>query len=306
LQTAVKNTLDETLDNFIAAKDLPSSYRELIRQWYLPMLTVIAERQTDKGAPLLVGINGCQGSGKSTLAELSVELLGELFQKKALTISIDDFYLTLDQRKQLASDTHPLLLTRGVPGTHDIGLANDIVSQLLNQHTPVAIPVFDKTLDDRLERAEWPVVNEPLDIIVIEGWCLGAKAQEAAEITRPVNELEEFEDRSLSWRRYVNDHLATSYREFFQRFDYWAMLKAPSFSSVYRWRLEQEEKLKRELAQKDALRHDARFMSPQQIRRFIQYYQRITENVLQTLPTTADCVFELDDNRQVVATFTNH
>ena len=300
MQTATRNTLTTTLDTFIANKNLPESYRTLIERWYLPMLETIAKEQKNSSAPFVLGINGCQGSGKSTLASVAVELLAELFDISAVAISIDDFYLTLADRKRLAADTHPLLLTRGVPGTHDLGLANETLDQLVSGHTPVAVPQFNKAIDDRAQRTQWPVLVKPVDVIILEGWCMGATPQAESELDEPINELEEFEDRSGSWRRYVNQQLATGYQSFFQRVDYWVMLKAPSFDNVYRWRLEQEEALIESLGKSKAGKADYRFMSPQQIRRFIQYYQRITQTLLETLPKTAHCVFELNENREVV------
>ena len=101
---------------------------ELLNTLYLPMASWLAARQ--QNSPLVVGINGAQGSGKSTLTKILSMLLSQGFDKNVVSISIDDLYLTRAERQQLAEDIHPLFLTRGVPGTHDVELGKSILMQL--------------------------------------------------------------------------------------------------------------------------------------------------------------------------------
>lgn len=299
MQTAVYHDLDEILCRYIADQGLPQSYVSIAVQWFLPVLDKLARIHDARNKTLIVGINGCQGSGKSTLASLAVNIFCELYKKSAVAISIDDFYLTINERKTLAEKQHPLFLTRGVPGTHDLVLANKTVSALKNGLSPVKIPRFDKAFDDRADESTWPVAKPPVDIIILEGWCMGSMAQPEKHLAQPINDLEEFEDRSGVWRNYVNQQLASVYADFFKQIDIWLMLKAPSFDCVYQWRLEQEEKLKQSLQDYAKGKADYRVMSPQQIKRFIQYYERVTEYTLQTLPQMAQVVYSMDDNRQI-------
>ncbi len=37
-----------------------------------------------------------------------------------MLLSIDDYYLSKIERLRISQKVHPLLITRGVPGTHDI------------------------------------------------------------------------------------------------------------------------------------------------------------------------------------------
>ena len=86
-------------------------------------------------------------------------------------MSLDDFYLTLKERKALSKQVTPLLETRGVPGTHDVNLMNRIIADVCaNRQTQV--PRFDKAIDDREQDLE--IVDAGVDILIVEGWCLGA------------------------------------------------------------------------------------------------------------------------------------
>lgn len=299
MQTAIHNELDGVFNEFLLQQKLPDSYRATATQWFVPILDKLASLHNSRNQPIVIGINGCQGSGKSTLAAFAVAYFKAIYGKTSVAISIDDFYLTVAQRKQLADKEHALLLTRGVPGTHDMPLATQTLDALLDRHCVARIPRFNKAIDDREPESQWQSMGSVVpDIVIIEGWCMGSVPQSEDELVKPVNELEEFEDRSGKWRRYVNQKLAKEYAQFFARMDYWLMLKAPSFDSVYRWRLEQEEKL-RDSLKRDFLGQDDQTMSPQQIRRFIQYYQRVTDHTLRTLPATANVVFHLDTNRAI-------
>lgn len=298
MQTASYNELDTVLSDFLSEQKLPESYRAIALRWFIPVLAKVAACHNPAQGPLVVGINGCQGSGKSTLAALAVAYFKAMHNKSAIAISIDDFYLTVAERKQLAQSTHSLLRTRGVPGSHDLTLASETIAALKSGQAQVKIPRFNKAIDDREPESEWDITQEPTDIIIMEGWCMGAEPQVQDELVLPVNELEEFEDRSGVWRAYVNEKLAGEYAQFFAQIDLWLMLKAPSFDCVYRWRLEQEEKLRASL--KPQFQKGDQIMSPQQIRRFIQYYQRVTENTLAHLPNKAQVVFEMDTQRAIV------
>ena len=209
--------------------------------------------------------------------------------RRVAVLSIDDFYLTRRERKQLAHSVHPLLQTRGVPGTHDLALALQTVDSLLSLSPgdTIQLPRFDKSCDDRAPQSQWPTIDGPVDMVILEGWCVGSRPQSANELTTPINALEENEDSDGRWRQFVNDSLK-NYQQLFERLHTMVMLKAPDFSCVYRWRLEQEQKLA-------ALRPDGSgVMSAEEIARFIQHYQRLTEANLITLPSHADVILELN------------
>jgi D-glycerate 3-kinase len=286
------------LYDFIEQHKLPAGYIDLARHWFIPVADEIAERQKYLTETIILGINGSQGSGKSTLADLLNYLFAEQYGMDVVVLSIDDFYYTRQHREELSKNIHPLLLTRGVPGTHDVDLALDVINGLIDGNSTMRLPRFDKSTDDRVPEQYWEVVSDQPDIIIFEGWCLGAEPQPDVELEQAINELESSEDKDSSWRRYVNRVLHDDYQELFSTVDIWIMLKAPSFDCVHKWRMEQEDKLRNRLEQQNA--DTGGTMDSKQIARFIQHYQRITEYLLKTLPPRVDYLFELDTDRNII------
>ncbi len=277
---------------------LGAAYLDTARHWFAPLAARLAAHQRGAQRTILVGLNGCQGSGKSTLVDYLVGELAHTHGLASVALSLDDFYRTREERGRLATTVHPLLATRGVPGTHDIELLQRTLDALQAAGDgDVAIPRFDKARDDRRPPADWDPVNLPVQLVLLEGWCLGARAQEAAALAAPINSLEQDEDADGRWRRYVNDALAGEYQVLHRRVDYWVMLRAPSFACVRDWRREQEDKLRATLAPgaTDKTMDDAA------LARFIQHYQRLTEHCLQSLPAQVDELLELDAQRRVIA-----
>jgi D-glycerate 3-kinase len=286
--------LDNELTGFLSQQQLPDSYRQLIKDWFAPLAEAIKMHHKGAKQPLIVGINGAQGSGKSTLAACLQFLLEQQYQLHAVSLSLDDFYYTRAERQQLAKAVHPLLATRGVPGTHDVALTIKTLNDLQQDHLPVWLPRFDKASDDRFPAEFAECVTEPVDVILLEGWCLGSEAEAETTLSKPVNDLETKEDPEGRWRRYVNKQLALSYPSLFDLIDLWVMLKAPSFNCVFDWRMEQENKLRQ------SSRQQGHIMDEQQLARFIQFYQRITEQTLKHLPAKVHYLFELDSDRQII------
>jgi len=283
---------------FIEQEQLPDSYLETVQQWFEPMVEELLVRISAHEGTYVIGISGCQGSGKSTLAALLVNMLNGMLGLRCINLSIDDFYLTHLERQDLAREVHTLLATRGVPGTHDVTLAMNTIRQL-SESGQVAVPRFNKAIDDRYPEQDWPRLSGPVDVIVLEGWCLSIGPQNEAELEECINALEQNEDADGTWRRYVNAAIGNDYLDFYGMVDYLVMLKAPDFDKVYEWRQNQEDKLA--AAQSDTAGANNRIMSPEELQRFIQHYERVTRHGLQTLPEKADVVFQLTE-RQTIET----
>ena len=232
--------------------------------------------------PFVLGLCGAQGSGKSTMAAALVDAV-QAQGLAAATLSLDDLYLTRAERADLARNVHPLLATRGVPGTHDVGLGLDLLARI-DAGEAVRLPRFDKATDDPAPAADWTAVSGTLDLLVFEGWCVGAVAQAGVALVDPVNALEAEEDADARWRRWVNAQLAGAYRRLFARIDRLVLLAAPGFEVVFDWRLEQE-------------RCGAGAMDAAQIAHFIQHYERLTRYILSEMPGRADLVIRLDRDR---------
>ena len=282
---------------FIKRHKLPHSYLEEASIWFDPLVKSISEHQYSAGKPIIVGIHGCQGSGKTTLADYLAMSFRQRGQK-SVALSIDDFYLDHQQRQDLAGTTHPLLATRGVPGTHDLDLALNTLIALQSTQASIALPEFDKATDNKTKRSTWPRVDGPIDIVILEGWCLGIPAQSEAQVLEPINELESKYDADGTWRHFVNKQLSVSYLSLWRQIDTFIMLKAPEFECVYQWRLEQEEKLLHAY-EKEGLPKENRIMSAKDIAYFIQHFERLSRHALEHFPAYCEHVYELDENRRI-------
>ncbi|ATC30968.1 kinase [Caulobacter vibrioides] len=279
---------------FIQDERLPPTFAALAEHLHLPLAARIANwAQAPRDRPLVVGVCGPQGSGKSTLALLLTRLLKARGRRTA-NLSLDDLYLPRAARERLARDVHPLVRTRGVPGTHDPTLGLAVLDALARPgRTP--LPRFDKAADDRAPEADWPVFEGPADVILLEGWCVGARPQPQEPLAAPVNALEAGEDPDGVWRGYANNALAGPYRPLFNRLDRLVLLTAPDFATVRAWRGEQEAKLRERLAAEG--RDAAQTMDDTALDRFLAHYQRLTEWIAQDLPKHADVTVRLDAHR---------
>lgn len=267
----------------------------MVEDHYATLATML-EPLRPAGRPLLLGISGAQGTGKTTLANYLSEQLRQESGWSVANLSIDDFYYTKAERTRLAADIHPLLATRGVPGTHDTRLLLACLQRLsaLGAGEVIAAPHFDKAMDDRAAESNWPRFSGPLDLIILEGWCVGARPGAEQTITEPINSLERDEDPDGNWRRYVNQQIRSSYVPIFEMLDWLVFLSAPNLAAVQEWRWQQEQ----ELARRSGTAASA-IMSKTELVRFIQHYERITRNMIEELPAIADIVFTLDESHNI-------
>ncbi len=299
-----------TIKNLIAQEQLFPAFEQEVLPHYGQLATYLADQQMKKSAPLLVAVNGAQGTGKSTMA-LFLQALLKKQGKQTAVISIDDLYHTFQARKKLAKDVHPLLVTRGVPGTHDIELGQLVIQHLQQAKVGevIQIPVYDKAVDDRAPQSQWPSISAPVDIIILEGWCVGAKPMLDADLQRPINQLEADEDQDFVWRHYINQELKERYQQFFSQFDLLVMLKAPSFDCVREWRALQEEKLARKMQVRmtDAQTNEngkvnapyKGLMDSSALNRFMMHYERLTKHMLEEMPKRADVLITLQQDHSI-------
>lgn len=232
-------------------------------------------------------IAGAQGCGKSTLAARMVEA-ARYRGVRAMSLSLDDVYLDPPQRRALARDVHPLLATRGPPGTHDIGLMIEVLDALHAGRT-VRLPRFDKLTDRRVPVREWSHVHD-CDLLIVEGWCLKVPPEPAADLVTPINARERDEDSDGIWRRYCNDALARDYPPLWSRLPRLLYLAPPGFDVVPRWRREQERMV-------GSTRPEAPGMDRADVDRFVQLFERVTRHGMAALPSIADHVVRLDADR---------
>ncbi|MDF0751149.1 hypothetical protein NLU14_13040 [Marinobacter sp. 71-i] len=298
--------LTTTIKTLINQESLPDAYADTVKKTILPLAQHLHSLRQDRAGPIVIGIHGAQGTGKSTLTVFLRELLTKHYRIPTASFSLDDLYLTRAERERLAEDVHPLFITRGVPGTHDIALGQQVIDQLkaADSGTETPIPAFDKSRDDRSQQYQWPVFRGRAEVILVEGWCMGAvPAASDEELMEPVNELERSEDPEGTWRQYVNRCLKGDYSRFFSQVDSLIMLRAPSMECVLQWRTLQEHKLRERMScapkeggARSGAAQPSRIMSDEEVVRFIMHYERITRASLEEMPARADCVINVGED----------
>jgi len=257
-----------------------------------PIAALVADRLArwrSGDPPLILGLCGAQGSGKSTVA---ARLAAQV--ERSAILSLDDLYLTRAERQRLARDVHPLFATRGVPGTHDVTLGVETIAAIVRGEA-VPLPRFDKAIDDRAPQAAWPCAPESCRLLIFEGWCVGARPQDEAELAAPVNALEALKDADGIWRRHANAALATDYPRLFAAIDTLVLMMPPDWPTVLRWRTQQEDALRRA--------HDAGagVMDDARLARFVSHYERLTRHIWAEMPGRADLCLKLAEDRSLSA-----
>ena len=277
---------DDWLAGFMADEQVPEGFQLTFDEICRPLADRAVEWRGDFGRTVIVGLCGPQGSGKSTVAAATVRLL-EDHGLTAVALSLDDFYLGREARGWLARQVHRLLQVRGPPGTHDVALACAVLDHLAGPGT-TPLPAFDKAADDRRPKGRWREIEGPADVVILEGWCVGARPEPAERLRSPVNALERRDDPTGAWRGYVNRQLAEPYGALFGRLDRLVLLEAPGFEVVRGWRAEQEAKLRA---------RTGAGMSDAEVGRFIQHYERLTRWILEEMPGRADWTVRLNADR---------
>ena len=265
--------------------------QKMLKTYLIPLCFWIVNKRFNKSKTLMIGLSGGQGSGKTTISSLISMILKRYFNKKVFKISIDDFYKTRRERYNLSKNKHPLLKTRGVPGTHDIEMLINFFNQLKNsKFKTFLLPKFDKSIDDRCKKNKWYKIKTRPDVVILEGWCVGAKPQNKKQLNKHINILEQKEDISAKWRQYVNFQLKTKYKRLFSQLESIIYLKAPSFNLLRSWRIKQEKKLKKNIKKNVT----SKAMTNKEVLRFMMHYQRITLQMFKDMPNFASVILTLN------------
>ncbi len=218
-----KNIKKEYLGYLKSQEVLSEPFRDKIGQlnnYYIPLCVKIYQKYHKKNETKVIGLTGGQGSGKSTISNILKIIFKEAFNLYTVTFSIDDFYKTLKERKKMSINVSPLFLTRGVPGTHDTSLLYKCIKNLKSKKfKKILIPKFDKSIDDRVTKKKWQKITKKPNIIIFEGWCVGATPQKNKDLIVPVNTLEKEHDKKRIWRNKINKELKKKYRKIFNLID---------------------------------------------------------------------------------------
>ena len=189
-----------------------------------------------------------------------------------------------------------MLMTRGVPGTHDINMMlNFFKKSKSKKFKRLKLPIFNKAIDDRFSKKHWYDLKKKPDVIIFEGWCVGAKSEKNNTLKKTINSMEKTKDQKQIWRKYVNDQLKSKYKKLYSHLDCLIYLKAKDFSLLQKWRLKQERKLwvnsKKNL--------NTKIMSKDNVLTFMQTYQRVTQNMFKYTPKYASVIINLNSNHQI-------
>ena len=258
--------------------------KKYISQYIAPIINNI---NTSKDKKFI--ITGSQGAGKSTLAILFKLALEKIYKKKVMLLSIDDYYLSKKKRTKLSKKIHPLLITRGVPGTHDIiALKNDIIN-FQQKKFPITTPTFNKLKDDVSIKKK---IIKNAEILLLEGWCCGTPSINKEYLIENINSLESKLDKNKKWRQFYNSQLKREYKKVFSLFDQQIYIQPPSFNYIIKWRYAQEKNNALKSRRKD-------FMNKNDLQAFIQHYEKLTKWMMKTMPAKADILIKIDGNQKI-------
>ena len=267
----------------------------MIKSFLIPLCYWISKKAVKK-RPYFVGLAGGQGTGKTTISSLIKIILTKYFKLKVFRISIDDFYKTRKERISLSKKVHPMLLTRGVPGTHDINMMLKFFKKVKSKKFKrLRLPIFNKAIDDRFNKKKWYDLKDKPDVIIFEGWCVGAKPEKDKTLKKTINSMERVKDHKQIWRKYVNQQLKSKYKNLYSQLNCLIYLRAKNFSLLQKWRLKQERKLWINTNRN----FNSKIMSTGDVINFMQTYQRITQNMFKIMPKYASIIFNLNSNHQI-------
>ena len=267
----------------------------MLKSFLIPICFWIKNKSNHK-KPFLIGLAGGQGTGKTTTSSILKIILEKYFKLNVFKISIDDFYKTRKERVLLSKKIHSMLLTRGVPGTHDINMMLNFFKKIKSKKfKSLQLPNFNKAIDDRFAKKHWYNIKKRPDVIIFEGWCVGAKPEKNATLNKAINSMEKKKDQKKIWRKYVNQQLKLKYKDLYSQLNCLIYLKAKNFSLLQKWRLKQENKLW--LKSKKSSKH--KIMNKEDVISFMQTYQRITENMFKKMTKHASILVNLGSDHQI-------
>ena len=189
-----------------------------------------------------------------------------------------------------------MLLTRGVPGTHDINMMLNFFKNVKSKKFKrLKLPTFNKAIDDRFNKKKWYDLKKRPDVIIFEGWCVGAKSEKRNTLKKTINKMEKIKDQKHIWRKFVNNQLKSKYKKLYSQLNCLIYLKAKDFSLLQKWRLKQERKL----WIKSKKNSNSKIMSKADVLSFMQTYQRITQNMFRYMPKYASIIINLNSNHQI-------
>jgi D-glycerate 3-kinase len=255
------------------------------------LATQIAQLRQNAGRPIIQGILGGQGTGKTTLALNLISIL-EQMGYSTVTLSLDDLYKTYNERLALQQQD-PRLIWRGPPGTHNIDLGLNVLNAVLANQSPISIPRFDKSLHCGAGDRTAPDTYTNIDILLFEGWFVGARPIDPLKFEAPVPPIINAADRAFA--RDMNQQLA-DYLPLWEKLDSLIVLYPQDYRYSIKWRKEAEHEM---------IASGRPGMTDIQVEEFVSYFWRALHpelfiKPLITSPQYVDSVIEIDANHNFV------
>ncbi|KAA8496382.1 D-glycerate 3-kinase, chloroplastic [Porphyridium purpureum] len=261
---------------------------ERIFRYYLPIFFWLEQMKVEQSpdAPYVVGLSCPQGGGKTTITEFMQELF-KLRGQVCVVASIDDFYKTRSEQQKVASTYtgNRLLELRGNPGTHDIPLALEFLDSVKAGKANLTVPRYDKSafggLGDRAPEDQWVKLSEePADIVLLEGWCLGFSKLSDEQMREQPQELQ-------AVNKYMDE-----FSQLYGKLDLLMIVKIADTQWVFDWRAQAETMMK-------SLGKTG--MSDEQVRdfvsRFMPSYKAYLPGLYASPPAENVLLFEIDQQR---------
>jgi D-glycerate 3-kinase len=253
--------------------------------------------ESSRTTPLFVGIQGPQGCGKTTLAHY----ISQKSPWRVVHLCLDDFYLPLEEQSRLYEheQRHPLYMTRGHAGTHDIGLILGCLRTLRSAKSgTLRVPVYDKLAHkgrgDRLPIDQWRVIELPVDIVLFEGWMMGFQPKSDPRLLPPLLH---------TINRYLYDYLPIyTYCDAFIQF------QIDDLTWIFRWRREQEHHHR--LSRKIDDRSSPLGMTDSEVDDFVEHFLPVypvyMSEVVRTYPWKRVLIIHLDHERRLLSFSSTH
>ncbi len=267
---------------------------ETIWDLWLPLAMQIATWRQLKQQCLIQGFLGGQGTGKTTLTRMLSVILQQIGYR-AVSWSIDDLYLPYGDRVALRN-RDPRLIRRGPPGTHDVQLGIEILTQFQQENFSIALPRFDKSAYDGEGDRTHPEVIDRADIVLFEGWFVGVQPIEFDFENAPAPITTE---RDQQFAREMNEQLR-NYLPLWELLDRLIVLYVPDYKLSKQWRKQAENQM---IAQGKAGMSDA------DIDEFVEYFWKSLHPELFITPmiersNTIDLILEMGAEHTIRAVYT--
>ena len=244
----------------------------------------LSSSQTTK---TVVAVYGPQGSGKTTSTR---EAAKELNAKgiPTIAVSLDDYYKPYSKLKEIAHLGNPLLLHRGLPGTHDTAELLQFLKDFAAGKNDLEVPVYDKSLHSGAgDRAGNRKVPNDTQAILVEGWMIGFKPIGETAIS---SKMDLIRDQKLNFIKQptLKDfvEIDTNLKAYLPIWDHFAALiklEPLDMHYIYKWRLHQEH---------DLIKSTGQGMSDEEVKTFVDQYW--SSYILYADTFTSDLTFYLN------------